>query len=189
MSIERVYKGNSISEVVEILDKYKEEAKLIAGGTDIIIDIRNEKIKPQVLIDVSAIEELKKIEDKGGDYIEIGGATTFTQIVESKFFQSNLYGFNKACRMVGSPQIRNKGTIGGNIANGSAAADSVPPLICLDATIVLESANNTREIKLEDYYKNNIKIEANELLTKIYFKKPNENQILGFSKLGGLGRP
>ncbi len=60
MSIERVYKGNSISEVVEILDKYKEEAKLIAGGTDIIIDIRNEKIKPQVLIDVSAIEELKK---------------------------------------------------------------------------------------------------------------------------------
>ncbi len=88
--------------------------------------------------------------------------------------------------MVGSPQIRNKGTIGGNIANGSAAADSVPPLICLDATIVLESANNTREIKLEDYYKNNIKIEANELLTKIYFKKPNENQILGFSKLGGL---
>ena len=183
MSIERVYKGNSISEVVEILDKYKDEAKLIAGGTDIVIDIRNEKIKPQILVDISGIEELKKIEAKG-DYIEIGGATTFTQIVESEFFQRSLYGFNKACRMVGSPQIRNKGTIGGNIANGSAAADSVPPLICLDATIVLESVNNTREIKLEDYYKNNIKVGANELLTKIYFKKLNEKQVLGFSKLG-----
>lgn len=183
MSIETVYKGNSISEVVEILGKYKDEAKLIAGGTDIVIDIRNEKIKPQILVDISGIEELKKIEAKG-DYIEIGGATTFTQIVESEFFQRSLYGFNKACRMVGSPQIRNKGTIGGNIANGSAAADSVPPLICLDATIVLESVNNTREIKLEDYYKNNIKVGANELLTKIYFKKLNEKQVLGFSKLG-----
>ena len=183
MSIETVYKGNSILEVVEILEKYKENSKIIAGGTDIIIDIRNEKIKPKALIDISSIEELKKIEDRG-DYIEIGGATTFTEIVGSEIFQGNLYGLNKACRMVGSPQIRNKGTLGGNIANDSAAADSVPPLICLEATIVLESVNNTREIKLEDYYKENIKIESNELLTKIYFEKPNENQVLAFSKLG-----
>ncbi len=183
MSLEMVYKGNSISEVVEILEKYKEDAKLIAGGTDIIIDIRNEKIQPRVLVDISSIEELKKIEEKD-DYIEIGGAATFTQIVESEIFTGNLYGLNKACRLVGSPQIRNKGTIGGNIANGSAAADSVPPLICLDASIVLESIHNTREIKLEDYYKNQIKIEENELIAKIHFKKPLENQILAFSKLG-----
>lgn len=57
-------------------------------------------------------------------------------------------------------------------------------MICLDATIVLESADNTREINLGNYYKDHIKIEANELITKIRFKKPNENQVLAFSKLG-----
>lgn len=183
MPIERVYKGNSISEVVEILGQYEKDAKLIAGGTDIIIDIRNEKIKPKVLIDISSIEELRKIEENE-DYIEIGGAVTFTQIVESEIFTNNLYGLNKASRLVGSPQIRNKGTIGGNIANGSAAADSVPPLICLDSTLIIESINGIREIKLEDYYKDHIKIRENELITKIRFKKPKENQILSFSKLG-----
>lgn len=86
MSIKTAYKGNSISEVVEILGRYKEDAKLIAGGTDIIIDIRNGKIKPQVLVDISSIEELKRIEEKGS-YIEIGGATTFTEIVNQKLLQ------------------------------------------------------------------------------------------------------
>ena len=60
--------------------------------------------------------------------IKIGAAVTFTQIVENSLFDENLYGLKKACSTVGSPQIRNKGTIGGNIANGSPAADSIPPL-------------------------------------------------------------
>lgn len=181
MTLTGVYNGKNIDEVVGLLDKYGKESKIIAGGTDIIISLRNAKTSPSVLIDISKIEELKKIEDDG-EYIRIGAGTSFTQIVESPLFQESLYGFHKACRMVGSPQIRNKATIGGNIANGSSAADGIPPLIALDSHITLVSQSGKREISLEDYYDNPIK--DDELLTAIRFKKAKEDQVLSFAKLG-----
>lgn len=181
MSLRGVYNGKNIAEVLELLNQYGEESKIISGGTDIVISLRNSKISPKVLIDISKIEELKKIEDDG-EYITIGGATTFTQIVESPLFQENLYGFHKACRMIGSPQIRNKGSIGGNIAHGSSAADGIPPLIALESMITLASLSGKREILLEDYYNNPIK--DDELLISISFKKPKDNQVLSFAKLG-----
>ncbi len=181
MTLEKVYNCKSIEEATGLLGKYKGDAKLIAGGTDIIIALRSEKISPKVLIDIAKVKELKKIEDDG-EYITLGAGVTFTEIVENPLFQGNLHGLYKACRMVGSPQIRNKGTIGGNIANGSAAADSIPPLIALGSTVKLLSIEGVREISLEDYYTNPIK--ENELITEIKFKKPKENQILAFAKLG-----
>ncbi|NLV77709.1 MAG: FAD-binding protein [Tissierellia bacterium] len=184
MALEEVYKGENVDEVVELLDKYGKDAKIIAGGTDIVIDLRNNRIDPKVLIDISSIEELKGIKDKG-EYIEIGAGVSFTQVVENPLFERNLYGLNKACHMVGSPQIRNKGTLGGNIANGSPAADSIPPLICLNSTLILKSVRGRREISIEDYYKDeNEKIRPDELLVSIGFKKPKENQVLSFAKLG-----
>ena len=181
MTLKEVYNGKNIEEVIGLLDKHGKESKIIAGGTDIVISLRNAKISPKVLIDIGKIEELKKIEDDG-EFITIGAGTSFTQIVESPLFEENLYGFHKACRMVGSPQIRNKGTIGGNIANGGSAADAIPPLIALGAIITLVSASGKREISLEDYYYNQIK--EDELLTTIRFKKPTENHVLSFAKLG-----
>lgn len=181
MSLDQVYNGKNIDEVIELLGKHGKEAKIIAGGTDIVIALRNAKISPKVLIDISKIEELKEIVDDG-EYVTIGGGTTFTQIVESPLFHGNLYGLHKACRMVGSPQIRNKGTVGGNIANGSSAADAIPPLMVLGTLVTLVSVNGEREISLEDYYYDQIK--DNELLTHIKFRKPNKNEVLSFAKLG-----
>ena len=185
MELEKVYKGRNIGEVVELLARHKEDGKIIAGGTDIIIELRNDKIASKVLIDIFSIEELHSIKDEG-DFMEIGASVTFTEIVESPLFQDNLYGLSKACRLVGSPQIRNRGTIGGNIANGSPAADSIPPLICLNSILVLESIRGRREVSLEDYYKDrkNYGIKKDELLISIRFKKPTKNQVLSFSKLG-----
>lgn len=180
-----VYKRESKDEVVKLLGKYKEDGKIIAGGTDLLIDLRNKRISPKALIDISTIGELKNIEEKG-DLIEIGGGVTFTQIVENKLFKNSLYGLKKACRMVGSPQIKNKGTIGGNIVNSSPAADAIPPLICLDATLILESLEGKREIRLEDFYRDreNFNIRSDELLVAIRFKRPKDNQNLSFAKLG-----
>lgn len=181
MELKEVYNSKSIKEVVELLGEHGKAAKIIAGGTDIIIELRNEKLSPKILIDINRIEELKKIEDCG-QYITIGAGVTFTEIVESPLMEEKAYGLYKACKMVGAPQIRNKGTIGGNIANGGPAADSVPPLICLGSIVTLESIEGIREISLENYYDEPIR--ENELLTKVRFKKPNENQVLSFSKLG-----
>ena len=184
MALEDVYKGKNVDEVIELLDRYGKDAKIIAGGTDIVIDLRNERIAPKVLIDISSLEELKAIKDEG-EYVDIGAGVSFTQVVESPLFEGNLYGLNKACHMVGSPQIRNKGTIGGNIANGSPAADSIPPLICLNSTLILKSVRGTREISIEDYYRDeDARIRPDELLVSINFKKPKKDQVLSFAKLG-----
>lgn len=181
MAIKEVYNPNSIEEVLSLLKKYTKDAKLIAGGTDIVVELKNGKITPDVLIDIAKISELKKIEEDN-DFITIGACTTFTQVLENEYIKDNLKGLYKACKMVGSPQIRNKGTIGGNIANGAAAADSVPPLICLDSIITLQNAEGTREVSLEEYYNDLVK--DDELLTHIKFKKPSKETVLTFSKLG-----
>lgn len=182
MSIKEAYNPKTIKETLEILDEYKDRTKIIAGGTDIVIQLRNEEINPEALIDIFKIKELRKIEEKN-DEIVIGACTTYTDVVESSLFDENLKGFKRSCRLVGSPQIRNKGTIGGNIANGAAAADSVPPLMCLDARVVLESLDGKREVNLEEYYEEPVKV--NELLTYIKFKKSKKDDgVLAFSKLG-----
>lgn len=88
--------------------------------------------------------------------------------------------------MVGSPQIRNKGTIGGNVANASPAADSIPPLIALGSELKIASTRGERSVNVEDYFSNNdvYGLKENELLIGIEFDKIKENEILSFSKLG-----
>ena len=179
--ISKVYNAKTIDDVLTLLSKYKEQSKIISGGTDIMVALRNKKINPSVLINIDKIEEISKIEEFE-DYISIGSGVTFTKIVESLLFKENLYGLYNACRMVGSPQIRNKGTIGGNIANGSTAADSVPPLMALDSVVTILNKEGKREIKLRDYFENPVK--DDEFLLNIKFKKPNKNEVLSFSKLG-----
>ncbi len=181
MNIQKAYIPKSIEEVLNILDT-EDNSKIIAGGTDILVKMRSKKIKTNALIDITKIEELNYILEKD-NIIEIGPTTSFTDIINSNIFNDNLYGFKKACELVGSPQIRNRGTIGGNIVNGSSAGDAIPPLLCLDAILVYESINGIREVGLEDFYiEKNSKIKDNELLTKIKFKNPKGR--LSFSKLG-----
>lgn len=184
MTAEIFFNGSSIEEVVDLLGKYKEDCKIIAGGTDVIIALHNKKISPKVLIDISKIEELKRIEVME-DKIIIGAGVTYTQVIESGLFNEQLFGLSKACRMVGSPQIRNKGTIGGNIANNSPAADSTPPLISLGAKLNIVSERGLRVVLLEDYVaiKEN-RIKEDELIVSIEFEKPKRDQLLLFSKLG-----
>lgn len=174
-----------VEEVVELLDKYEGQAKVIAGGTDIIVAMKEKRIKLEGLIDISKIQELTEVKVEGNK-VTMGSATTFTQVVDNPLFKDDFYGLWKACKLVGAPQIRNKGTIGGNIANNSPAADSVPPLICLDATLELASKEGMRVVRLEDYYrdKENYGIRDNEFIKSIVFEQPEEEEILTFAKLG-----
>ena len=185
LSIKETYKASSTNEALELLEKYGDQAKIIAGGTDIVIDLRNNKINPDVMIDVSSIREIKYIKEEDG-YISLGAATTFTEVAYSELLGEDLNGLKKSARLVGSPLIRNRGTVGGNICHGSPAADIVPPLLALDAVVTIKSNRNTREEKLEDIFlgKGKVDLKPCEMLTDIRFKKPTSNQKLGFSKLG-----
>ena len=184
MSVELFVNAESTEQVVNLLDEYKDEAKIIAGGTDLVIELNNKKISPKVLIDISKLEELRNIEENHGNMI-IGSAVSYTHVMEYIKGDKNMKGLYDALRSIGSPQIRNKGTIGGNIGHSSPAADSVPPLIALGAKIKLMSKNGTREVLLEDYSAkaNDAGLKSDELIISIEFPKLEKDQYLTFSKL------
>lgn len=185
MEIKEVFKEQNVERVLEILEYYKHECKIIAGGTDVIIQIREGKVKPTVLIDISNIEELKEMKETDG-WFEMGSGVTFSEIIKKFSLQDKWVALAKAASSVGSPQIRNTATIGGNICNASPAADFVPPLLALDAVVVLQSKKSVREMPLEEFIieKGKVALEADEVLTKVKFRRLLESQGLGFSKLG-----
>lgn len=183
--IKNVCKAKSLKDALYILSEKKSSVKIIAGGTDLIIDIKNCKLDKEALVDISDLEELRFIKEENG-FIKIGTCTTFNEIINSKIINSNLHGLKKAASLVGSPQIRSRGTIGGNICNASPSADMIPPLLALDAKVFIQSKNNYRKEYLKNILKdkNKINIRDDEILTYIEFKNLSKHQILSFSKLG-----
>ncbi|HOV90027.1 MAG TPA: FAD binding domain-containing protein [Syntrophorhabdaceae bacterium] len=145
----------------------KKGALIIAGGTDLLVKERKDRI-PGDYVDISCIDELKGIKENGGN-IFIGALTTHAAISKSDIIKKKAGSLAMACGMVGSPQIRNMGTIGGNLVNASPAADSIPPLLIHDALCNLESKEGERLVKLGDFitapYKTSIA--HNEILTYI----------------------
>ena len=123
MSILKGYKCRTVEEALQVLSENRGNAKVVSGGTDIVIAVRHRRLKEEILVDVFGIPELKRMERTGG-FWEIGAALPFSHIAGSGL-PPNLVGLTKACNSVGSPQIRNRGTIGGNITNASTAADTV----------------------------------------------------------------
>ena len=123
---------NTIEEAVDFLWKAEGRAKIIAGGTDLVIGLRNGDQSPQSIIDITRIEELRKIEERNGT-ISIGASVTHSEIASSSLVKKYGKVLSDAASEIGSPQIRNLGTIGGNIMNASPAADTLPPLMVLNA--------------------------------------------------------
>ncbi|KAB3531651.1 FAD-binding protein [Alkaliphilus pronyensis] len=185
MEINEVFKPSKVEEAIKLLDHYQETSKIIAGGTDLIISLREGKESASVIIDISSIKELKEI-TKREDWIEIGAGVTFTKVVNATMLQEKYKGLIDAAASVGSPQIRNAATVGGNICNASPAADFIPPLLALEAVLVIAGSNGIREIKLNDFItdKGKVALSKNELLVKVKFKELKRNQGLGFNKLG-----
>jgi carbon-monoxide dehydrogenase medium subunit/xanthine dehydrogenase FAD-binding subunit len=189
------YNPESLDDALDFLNKEKSNAKLIAGGTDIVLELNDKKIEPKIIINIKNLEELKYIKEDG-DLIRIGAGTTFTKIAENDLVNINGKALAHACSKIGSTQVRNVGTPAGNIVTGSACADSVSALVALDAVLVLKSKEGLREVKLEDFYNENPKqdfdgcyinlagIKENEIMVEIYFKKTKENEFSDFRKLG-----
>ncbi len=177
----------SVKEVLMLLDKYKRKAKVIAGGTDLIIELRKDEgpKELEILINIAHLNELNYIEEDG-DWIRIGANSTHTQIKESELIQKEILALSEAAGVVGSPQIRNRGTIGGNILNASPAADIVPVLVALDAILTLKLKEGERQIPITEIYEKPYKtnILAEELLVEVAFKKLPLKAKTAFIKLG-----
>ena len=134
--IQESYTAHSVEEAIALLNKH-EGAMPVAGGTDVIIKIRERKIKRAILVSIQDIPELKTISLEPDGAILIGAGCSFTQTTENTIISEKIPMLSEACRQVGSPQIRNVATIGGNICNGAVSADSVAPLYALDAELLI----------------------------------------------------
>jgi len=176
-----------IEEALNYLDKFS-KVHILAGGTDLLVNLYKESPRLpdfDYLLDISNISELKflTLVDK---FIEIGPLVTHSRLINEPLIKNNFPVLVEAAYTIGSTQIRNRGTIGGNIVNASPAADLLPSLIALKAEVVLISKKSERILSLEKFlagpYKT--KLQANELLTKIKISLLGENYYTNFQKIG-----
>jgi CO/xanthine dehydrogenase FAD-binding subunit len=162
-----------VKEVCKLLMDFGSDAQILAGGTDLLIELRKPSAKtPKVIIDISRLLGLKGIEEFGNS-VSIKPLTTHTDILQSKVIQQFAPLLRQAVSTIGSPQIRNRGTIGGNIMNAAACADTVPPLMALEATVKLQSVEGERIVPIIDFFVKPYQTIAakNEILTEISFPK------------------
>jgi carbon-monoxide dehydrogenase medium subunit len=143
-------KPASLKEVFDLLNKYGRRAALIAGGTDVMVTMKRSNRSPEVLISLRGLKELCYIR-KNGAY-HIGGLTTHRMLEESKLVREELSALHQGSSQVGSVQIRNVGTIGGNICNAAPSADTAGPLMILDAVVVLEGPGGRRRIPIAEFF-------------------------------------
>jgi CO/xanthine dehydrogenase FAD-binding subunit len=175
---------NTIEETIELLWQAEGKAKIIAGGTDLVIGLRNGGQSPQSIIDITRIEELRKIEEKNGT-VSIGAAVTHSEIAASSLVKKYGKVLSDAATEIGSPQIRNIGTIGGNIINASPAADTIPPLMVLNVKGKVVSKEGERQVPFDQLFKGPYKtsLKPHELLVQITFQKLSSNMKSSFIRL------
>ena len=142
-------RAQSLDEAVALLSEPGVHSRVLAGGTDLVNQFRQGEVSCDRVVDVAHVPELRHIED--GDPIRVGAAVTHAEIAESALLRERAPILVRACGQIGSPQIRNIATIGGNVANAAACADTLPVLVCLEARAVVVSAWGVERIPVTDF--------------------------------------
>ena len=168
--------ASTISEAIDYLNK-NDNAQIIAGGTDVLIKTRERKggYVDRDLVGIMRIPELKGIKVDAEGNIVIGATSSFTEVEENEIIKSNIPSLCTAVGSVGGPQIRNMGTIGGNVANGATSADSASTLFALDTIVRIASKEGVREVPIKEFYLGPGKVALNkgEILTSFVILKKN----------------
>jgi len=172
------HRADSVSRAVELLTAHP-EAKLIAGGTDVLVKLRHFSPEFQNLVDIHDLKELKAQKLEGRQLI-LGAGLTFTETIRSSLAGEYIPVLGEACATVAGPQIRNMGTIGGNIANGAVSADSAAPMLVLEPELIIEGPQGRRRASVLDFHTGpgRVALAHNEVLTAFAFD---------LDRLAGLG--
>lgn len=176
---------NSVPECLEILAKKRGESRLIAGGTDAVVRMKNGHWRPSVWVNIKDIHSLSFIKHVDNE-MQIGPLTTHTDLIRSPLVRDHAEVLVEAARQVGANQIQNMGTIGGNIGTASPAGDLIPSLFVLSARIELSSLGGKRMVPIEDFFlgPGRTVMLPNEMITNIIIPSQKDNEIGIFEKLG-----
>ena len=176
---------HTVDEALEIIADRGEVIEVIAGGTDIMVEKFEKLYEVRNWLSLGKIDELKNIRLKDNK-IEIGAGVTHTQITKSDYIKKYLPALKEAALDVGSPQIRNRGTIGGNIVTSSPAGDLLPVLLIYNAEFELVSNKGSRKVAANDFFtgvKSNL-LKEDEILKNIIITIPSENNFDKWIKIG-----
>ncbi len=149
--VKQLFLPKILDEALTILDTY-EDAKPLAGGTDIIVHMRHKQVENARLISLAQLTQLKGIVMEYDGSIFIGAMSTFTEVANHPIIAQYLPMLKTAALSMGGPQVQNMATIGGNICNGAPSADSAPALFAYDATLLLESIHGRRSVPITEFY-------------------------------------
>jgi xanthine dehydrogenase FAD-binding subunit len=149
--IEELYEAKNPVHAVELLEKYP-EAKIIAGGSDVLIEIRDGKLAGCALVSIQNIDELRGVSIDSSGAIRIGSLTSFSHVASDPLIQKHIPVLAEAVQTIGGPQLRNIGTIGGNVCNGVTSADSASTLLAYDAVMEYLGHNGIRLVPIGEHY-------------------------------------
>ncbi|MBK9926423.1 MAG: FAD binding domain-containing protein [Anaerolineales bacterium] len=178
--------ATTIEEILKTISTQGQQTRIVAGGTDLILELeRGVRKGIHTLIDITRIPQLDQITIDEDDIIHLGPLVTHNHCVASQLIRERAYPLARAAWEVGAPQIRNRGTVAGNLITGSPANDTITPLMALGASVTLRSINGTRTIKLQDFYTGVRKtvMQPDEMLVDISFPALTSSQRGTFIKL------
>ena len=181
----KYFSPETVEEALSLLSRYKEEAKMIAGGQSMLVVMRQRLLTPEYLIDIKGIPALDYIEyDKGKD-LRIGALTIHRAIEKSPVIQKHFGMLSEMEQNLATIQTRNWGTIGGNLCHGDPAGDPAPVLIALKARLKLASSKGERVIDTEEFSKDYLEValEPDEILTEIQVPTPPPHTGTAYQKL------
>jgi len=179
------FEPETISDVITFLAKHGKDTKLIAGGTDLLVDMKKGKIRSKYLVNLMKISDLSHIIGDGGG-LRIGATTTFREIEKSQLIKEKYLLLLEAVQAMGTVQIRSMATIGGNICNALPSADFPPALVALDAKAKIVGQSGERSLPLDEFFVGIRKttLKSGELLTEVHAQSPPARSGTAFLKLG-----
>lgn len=163
------YAPDSIAEACQLLSQFGSRAKVIAGGTDLLAKMKNELLAPEVLVSIKKLDQLKKIEYVPGKGVVIGARVTHNGLVNSELLNEKYLSVSEAAHQMAANQVRNAGTVGGNISNAVPSADLPPIFIALNSSVKVTGVKGERTLALEDIFTGPMKtcLAQDEIITEV----------------------
>lgn len=172
-------------DALDLMEQHKAQIKIIAGGSDVIVQLRDGVIKPEKLLNILQVRELRFIRETNG-IIHIGSLSTYSDIINSEHIKKHGWILVDAAKQIGATQLQNTATIGGNLGNASPAGDSLPPLYALDAMVVTRNKSGRREIPIEKFFPayRQTALNPDELIEEVFFNSLGRTDAGAYLKLG-----
>lgn len=175
-----------LQQALELKKTYGEKAKVLAGGTDLLVLMKDQRLKAETVLSLGGIRNLSFIRLEEGHGVTLGALATHGAVAASPIIQEKFPDLAEACAQVGAVQIQNLGTVCGNLCNASPAADAAPPLLLLDAILTLASTRGERSVSIYDFFlgPRRTVLQGDEILKEIFIPQPAGRRGATYIKLG-----